>query len=128
MSGGLPPPPTRAENGSFAWIAWYNSLYKLLSTTGSVTWDLVNKAGSSITDLAAKGHNLLTGVLGTGSYHISATEATRLTAFYAVNASASDPGTGGVPDGYWAIYRHTGTGTVKLWVNIGGVMKSVTIA
>lgn len=71
----------------------------MITTSGTITWDLINKAGSSIADLAAKGHNLLTGVLGTGSYHISATEATRLTAFYAVNASASDHGTGGVPDG-----------------------------
>lgn len=128
MSGGLPPPPTRAEQGSFAWTAWYNSLYKMITTSGTITWDLINKAGSSIADLAAKGHNLLTGINGTGDYHVSATEASRLSAFYAVNSSASDPGTGGVPDGYWAIYRHTGTGTVKLWVNIGGTLKSVTIA
>ena len=128
MATGLPPPPTRSEQGSFAWTAWYNSLYTWISTTGSLAWDQVNKAGSSIADLAARGHNLLTGILGTGAYHVSSTEATRLTAFHAVNSSASDPGTGGVPDGYWAIYRHTGTGTVKLWVNIGGVMKSVTIA
>jgi len=42
--GGLPPPPTRADSGDFAWVAWYNQLYTLLSTTGAVTWSQVNKA------------------------------------------------------------------------------------
>lgn len=76
MSSPLPPPPVRASSGDFAWVAWYQSLYTFLSTTGSVAWALIDKAGSSIADLQAKGHNLLTGVLGTGQYHISSAEAT----------------------------------------------------
>ena len=79
MAATLPPPPVRADTGSFAWVAWYQDLYTLLSTAGSVSWDLVNKAGSSIADLQAKAHNLLTGVLGTGAYHISSAEATIVT-------------------------------------------------
>lgn len=79
MAAVLPPPPVRAESGNFAWVAWYQSLYTLLSTTGSVAWALIDKAGSSIADLQAKGHNLLTGVLGTGQYHISSAEATTVT-------------------------------------------------
>jgi hypothetical protein len=79
MAATLPPPPVRADNGSFAWVAWYQDLYTLLSTAGSVSWSLVDKAGSSIADLQAKAHNLLTGVLGTGAYHISSAEATTVT-------------------------------------------------
>jgi len=79
MAATLPPPPVRADTGSFAWVAWYQDLYTLLSTAGSVSWDLVNKAGSSIADLQSKAHNLLTGVLGTGAYHISSAEATIVT-------------------------------------------------
>lgn len=75
MAATLPPPPVRAPDGSFAWVAWQQSLYALLSTTGSVAWSLIDKAGSSIADLQSKGHNLLTGVLGTGSYHLSSAEA-----------------------------------------------------
>ena len=77
MAGGLPPPPTRADNGDFAWTAWYNQLYTLLSTSGSVSWALVNKAGSSIADLANKAHNLLTGMQGGTTneyYHLTAAQ------------------------------------------------------
>ena len=75
--GGLPPPPTRAGAGDFAWTAWYNQLYTLLNTSGSVSWALVNKAGSSIADLQNKNHDLLTGLQGGTSgehYHLTAAE------------------------------------------------------
>lgn len=94
MASGLPPPPTRAANGDFAWTAWYNSLYALLNTTGSVSWALVNKAGSSIADLANKNHNLLTSMQGGTSgeyYHLTAAQYASLnTSAYGVfNSSAS---------------------------------------
>jgi hypothetical protein len=92
MAGGLPPPPTRAASGDFAWTAWYNQLYKLLSSSGSISWDLVNKAGSSIADLANKAHNLLTGMQGGAAneyYHLTATEHTF------VQTSLSGGGMGG---------------------------------
>ena len=74
MAGGLPPPPTKAADGGFAWTSWYNQLYKMLSTTGSVAWSLIDKAGSSIADLANKNHNLLTSMQGGTTneyYHLS---------------------------------------------------------
>lgn len=74
MSSGLPPPPTRANSGDFAWVAWYNQLYSLLSTTGSINWDQVNKDGSSIADLQHKEHNLLTSIQGGSTsehYHLT---------------------------------------------------------
>jgi len=127
MAGGLPPPPTRAENGDFAWTSWYNQLYTLLSTSGSVSWSLVNKAGSSLADLQAKSHALLTNILGSGSYHVSANEATRISAFYQMNSKAGAPVAADIPASQWAIYKDTGAGTVKLWVNDGGTLKSVTL-
>lgn len=42
-------------------------------------------------------------------------------------AQTTDPGTAGVPSGTWAVWKNTTTGDVKLWINDGGVMKSVTI-
>jgi hypothetical protein len=75
--GGLPPPPTRAGAGDFAWTAWYNQLYTLLNTQGSVSWDLINKAGSSIADLQNKNHNLLTAIQGGTTneyYHLTAAQ------------------------------------------------------
>lgn len=40
---------------------------------------------------------------------------------------ATDPGIAGVPSGTWSIWKNTTSGAVKLWVNDGGVMKSVAI-
>lgn len=83
MANALPPPPTRAANGDFAWIAWYNQLYSLLSTSGAVAWNLVDKAGSSIADLQNKNHDLLTGLQGGTSgehYHMTAAEHSTITA------------------------------------------------
>lgn len=42
-------------------------------------------------------------------------------------AAIADPGTTGVPNGTWAVWKNTTSGIVKLWVNDGGVMKSITI-
>jgi hypothetical protein len=81
--GGLPPPPTRAPSGDFAWIAWYNQLYSLLNTTGSVAWSLINFAGSSIADIADHSHSLLSGLQGGTSgeyYHLTAAEHATLVA------------------------------------------------
>lgn len=43
------------------------------------------------------------------------------------NASTGDPGTTGVPNGTWSVWKNTTSGVVTLWVNDGGVMKSVVI-
>lgn len=75
--GGLPPPPTRADSGDFVWVAWYNELQKILSTTGGVAWAMVNKSGSSIADLQNKNHNLLTAMQGGTTneyYHVTAAQ------------------------------------------------------
>lgn len=44
------------------------------------------------------------------------------------HASPTDPGTANVPSGSWAVWKNTTSGVVKLWVNDGGVMKSVTLS
>jgi len=43
-------------------------------------------------------------------------------------AQSTDPGTTGVPSGTWSVWKNTTSGVVKLWVNDGNVMKSVTIS
>lgn len=42
-------------------------------------------------------------------------------------SQTTDPGTAGVPNGTWGVWKNTTSGNVKLWVNDGGVMKSVLI-
>ena len=124
----LPPPPTRAEAGDFVWRSWQNKLYQLLDTSGTISWSVVDKAGSSLNDLQNKDHSFLTGVLGTGSYHLSSTEAGRVTATMSINSSASDPTTSNITAGNWALYKNTTSGLLKLWANDGGTLKSVLLA
>jgi hypothetical protein len=118
MAGGLPPPPTRADTGDFAWVAWYNQLYTLLSTTGAVSWDLINKAGSSIADLQNHNHGLLTSILGTGQYHVSSAEASKLTALNTTghNALTGIDGSG--------TYHVTSTQASNLNSGVSGTFKS----
>lgn len=43
-------------------------------------------------------------------------------------SSASDPATTDITSGAFGVWKNTGSGVVKLWVNDGGTMKSVTLA
>ncbi|MFN7882171.1 MAG: hypothetical protein ACK5PF_04040, partial [bacterium] len=100
-------------------------LYTILSTTGSVAWALVNKAGSSIADLQDKAHSNLTSIQGNGPFHLNATEQARVAGF--INKT-SNPTTSDIAAGQWAIYKNTTSGEVRLWANDGGTMKSVLLS
>jgi hypothetical protein len=142
----LPPPPIRGQAGDFVWTAWQNNLYRSLSSPGTISWTTLDKTGSSLADLQAKSHAVLTGVLGTGSYHMSSTEAANVTALptastivttanYAANnivdnafkTKAGVPTTTDITAGKWAIYKDTSGGTLKLYANDGGTIKSVAL-
>lgn len=43
-------------------------------------------------------------------------------------SQSTDPGTAGVPSGSWSVWKNSTSGQVKLWVNDGGVMKSILIS
>jgi hypothetical protein len=153
----LPPPPIRGQAGDFVWTAWQNNLYRSLSSPGTIAWTTIDKTGSSLADLQVKSHAVLTGVLGTGSYHMSSTEAANVTALptastivttanygasgilstsnYAANnivdnafkTKAGVPTTSDITAGKWAIYKDTSGGTLKLYANDGGTIKSVAL-
>jgi len=68
----LPPPPiTQENNNSFVWMEWYRQLRNFVSTSGSVPWAIVNKTGSSLSDLASRAHSQLQSIQGgtVGSYY-----------------------------------------------------------
>lgn len=44
------------------------------------------------------------------------------------HSQATNPGTAGVPNGTWAVWKNTTSGEVRLWANDGGVMKSVLLS
>lgn len=80
MANLLPPPPTSATPGSYAWTDWYNKLYQFSSTAG-VPWASVDKTGSSLSDLATRTHNSLQSLQGGTSgeyYHLTNAQQTSL--------------------------------------------------
>lgn len=123
----LPPYPVGAEAGDFVLTAWQNQLQVSLSNPSSISWITVDKTGSSLADLATKDHSALNGVLGTGSYHLSATEQARVTSTMTVASSTIDPTTTNITASNWALYKNTTSGLLKLWANDGGTLKSVTL-
>lgn len=42
-------------------------------------------------------------------------------------AQPTDPGTTGVPSGTWSVWLNTTSGTMKVWANQNGVLKSTTL-
>lgn len=76
---GLPPPPAFDKPGSFAWLEWYRQLRSYVSQTGSVPWNVVDKAGSNLTDIVTRNHNNLQTIQGGSSgqyYHLTSAEYT----------------------------------------------------
>ena len=51
-----------------------------------------------------------------------------LTLATGLNSKASDPTSTDIPAAHSAIFKNTGSGIVKLWVNDGGTLKSVTLS
>lgn len=83
MANPLPPPPTKAADGSYAWLDWYNKLREYVSQGGTVPWANIDFSGSSIADIQNRDHNLLTNLQGgtTGEhYHLTLAQWSALTA------------------------------------------------
>ena len=157
MAAKLTPAPVKSEPGSFAWVSWYQQLHNYLNTGASVPWNVIDKTGSNLQDLTIRnhasltaiggtgqqhisasegslltnllsvGHAALSSILGTGSYHVSATEASRITAITTIKSKAGAPTTTDITASNWAIYKDTTAGTLKLWANDGGTLKSVAL-
>ncbi len=133
----LPPTPIGVPPGHSFWNDWYEKLRVIVNTGSiSVLWSNINFSGSSITDIASRAHNNLQSIQGgaAGEYNhitnaqtgrlLSATEYSRLTS---VINKAGLPTTADISAGQWAVYKDTSGGTVRLWTNDSGTMKSVTL-
>jgi len=123
----------------------------------SVTWTNINFTGSNITSIASRAHNNLQSIQGGTSgeyyhltaaqhaslavgnhnsllsiqggsaserYHLTATQHGRATSMLSL---VGDPTATEIPASEWAIYKNTTSGDVKLFVNDGGTLKSVTL-
>lgn len=121
----LPPFPATADSEDFVRIDWNNQLRQ--QTISPTAWTSLDFTGSSLANLASRQHASLTSVLGTGAYHVSSAEAARITACITTQTKACIPTTSDIPAGMWAIYKDTSGGTIKLYANDGGTIKSVTL-
>jgi len=58
---------------------WYQKLWYILGGLQGVSWDVVDKAGSELTDIETRQHSMLQSVLGTGDRHVTLSENAELT-------------------------------------------------
>lgn len=83
----IPPPPTNSPQGDRVWTDWYIRLTRVLTTTSGIAWTAIDKSGAQLSDIPTRPHSQLTGVLGTGAYHISAAEGVTVTALAGLGAT-----------------------------------------
>lgn len=124
----IPPAPTGSPPGSAFWNDWYEKLRNLINSgTIASAWSSLDFTGSNISDIAARDHASLQTFQGGTSgerYHLTQAQHTTATS---VISLAGLPTTAEVAAGTWAVYKDTSGGTVRIWANDGGVMKSATL-
>ena len=73
----LPPPPTKAPDGSYAWLDWYRKLYSYVAGGGAIPWSAIDFTGSKLSDILDKPHNVLSAIQGGAAsefYHLTAAQ------------------------------------------------------
>lgn len=126
MADLLPPVPIGTPASAPAvWSDWYNRLRNQINGGLAVLWAQIDKSGSHLSDLSTRAHSELTSILGSGSYHLTQTAASRMEGY---TSSTVDPTTADVAVGAWVVWRNTSSGVVQLWCNNNGTMKSVALA
>jgi hypothetical protein len=117
----LPPAPIDQPPTSYAWTDWYFKLRELLIASGTVLWSNINFTGSNHENI-----QLIQGGTPAEHYHMSAVQYQHIGQLQ-LFSGAADPTTTDIDAGYSKLWLNTSTGTVKLWVNNAGTLKSVTL-
>jgi len=127
MADLLPPQPSNSPPDSPFWNDWYNKLRALVNNASNFLFTALNFSGSSLTLIQDRQHNDLQDLQGgNGSdqyYHLSSDAYTILV----IKTKAGAPTTTDVPVGSWAIYKDSTGGSIKLYANDGGTLKSVAL-
>ncbi|HET8685521.1 MAG TPA: hypothetical protein VFM18_02515 [Methanosarcina sp.] len=132
MADIIPPQPTNQPPNSPFWNDWYTKLRTVINGIAtSIKWINLDFTGSKIEDIVSRLHNKLQTIQGgiVGEYyHMSSAEYTSLqNSVLKVTSQAADPTITDIAAGTARLYKNTTSGTVKLWTNDGGTMKSVTL-
>ena len=71
----LSPPPIKDGDFPYAWQDWFRQVRNVLQITAdSIPWANISKAGSSLSDLVTRNHDVLQNMSGGGTYHLSSTQ------------------------------------------------------
>lgn len=133
MASILPPSPQGVPPGHPFWNQWYEKLRSLVNNLStSIGWANLNFSGSKIQDIVDRQHNNLTSLQGGTAgeyYHLTSAQYATLTTtgILTLYSKASDPVAGDITASTAKLYKNTATGTVKLWVNDAGTLKSVQL-
>lgn len=129
MADIIPPLPSGVPPGSSFWNRWAEELRRLVNDLADnvVAWTGINFSGSSITDIQSRPHNNLQSFQGgaAGEYfHLTTVQHSRVTT---IQSKAGFPTTSDIANNQWAIYKDTSGGSLRLWANDGGTLRSVTL-
>jgi hypothetical protein len=130
----LPPLPTGVPPGHSFWNDWYEKLRTLVNNSGiAVLWTNIDFTGSNLTNIVTRNHSDTQGLQGGTSgqyYHLTSAQHTALgnIGLLPMTSQAADPTASDIAASTAKLYKNTTSGTVKLWVNDGGVLKSVTLS
>lgn len=133
MSSILPPSPQGVPPGHAFWNVWYEKLRKIVNDLAtSISWININFTGSKIEDIVSRDHNKLTTIQGGTAaeyYHLTNAEHTAIAGIgnLVLYSSTIDPTTSDIAASTAKLYKNTTSSAVKLWVNDGGTLKSVTL-
>lgn len=133
MADIIPPPPADfTPDNQWAWMDFYKNIRQTINSASIVTWSNLNFAGSNITDIVSRDHNSLTNVQGGAAgdrNHLTTAQVTSLgnIGILLWTSQAGDPVAANITAGTAKLYKNTTSGLVKLWVNDGGTLKSVTL-
>lgn len=133
MANIIPPAPSDFNpDNQYQWVEFYRRVREAINTAANVTWANLDFSGSNITSIVTRRHRDLQDLQGgaAGDYqHLTTTQLNSLSGIgsLVLNSKASDPVAADITAGTAKLYKNTSTSAVKLWVNDGGTLKSVTL-
>ena len=92
MANTVPPVPPNNDYNSPIWKEWFRKLREAVVNPGNISWGAINFAGSKLSDIADRPHNVLQTIQGgaTGQYyHLSQDQYNSLSAVRTVTTNTT---------------------------------------
>ena len=116
MANVVPPPPYQdIKKVPIALQLWYNQLKAYVSSSsGTITWTTVSKAGANITDIPNRDHNNLNSIFGGAAADYYHWKQLDYTSFTTLLSTSTTPYTVLTTDGYILVDATAGAKAVNL--------------